>query len=126
MMQNLPPELILSSLRYLNFDDVNKVAWINRRMMQIVRRNLPMALEPKIVAKTIVIQPSDPEKFVRVLYFCKKKLFNPEENENIRIVKFTALSVLKIIKISLIKEKIRMNSISKLPGFYRRINVIRK
>ncbi|PAV65867.1 hypothetical protein WR25_09231 [Diploscapter pachys] len=48
MLDNFPDELIVTSLDYLTFEEAETLAWANKRMMGIVRRNLPQALEPKI------------------------------------------------------------------------------
>lgn len=47
MLSNLPAELILITSQFLKYEDIERLAWTNRRMMQIVRRNLPIALEQK-------------------------------------------------------------------------------
>ncbi|PAV78228.1 hypothetical protein WR25_27204 [Diploscapter pachys] len=61
MISELPVEIILMTCDYLNFESIEKLAWTTRRNMQIVRRNLPMALEPKIFVETLSIDPAPNE-----------------------------------------------------------------
>ena len=55
MLQNLSVELILLKCEFLNSTDLENLAWTNRRMMQIVRRYLSIALEPKIPIEKLYI-----------------------------------------------------------------------
>ncbi|PAV60699.1 hypothetical protein WR25_14448 isoform H [Diploscapter pachys] len=61
MISELPVEIILMTFDYLNFESIEKLAWTTRRNMQIVRRNLPMALESKIFVETLSIDPAPNE-----------------------------------------------------------------
>ncbi|PAV89570.1 hypothetical protein WR25_01787 [Diploscapter pachys] len=53
MLNSFPAELIMMSVGYLTFEETETLAWTNKRMMNIVRRNLPQALEPKIEIKKL-------------------------------------------------------------------------
>ncbi|PAV59306.1 hypothetical protein WR25_13891 [Diploscapter pachys] len=53
MLNSFPAELIMMSVDYLTFEEAETLAWTNKRMMNIVRRNLPQALEPKIDIKKL-------------------------------------------------------------------------
>ncbi|PAV64205.1 hypothetical protein WR25_22027 [Diploscapter pachys] len=53
MFDSFPDELIAMSVDYLTFEEAETLAWTNRRMMGIVRRDLPQALEPKIDIKKL-------------------------------------------------------------------------
>ena len=68
MISELPVEIILMTCDYLNFESIEKLAWTTRRNMQIVRRNLPMALESKVFVETLSIDPV-PNEFVSVVIF---------------------------------------------------------
>ena len=57
MLYELPAELIIMTFEYLPYPAVHELAWTNRRMMQIVRHNLPSALQPAISIKAIEITP---------------------------------------------------------------------
>ncbi|PAV91094.1 hypothetical protein WR25_02797 [Diploscapter pachys] len=47
MLANLPVEIILLICEYPEFKDLGQLAWTNKRMMQIIKKHLPMALERK-------------------------------------------------------------------------------
>ncbi|PAV58214.1 hypothetical protein WR25_26675 [Diploscapter pachys] len=53
MLDSFPNELIVMSAQYLTFEEAETLAWTNKRMMNIMRRNLPQALEPKIDIKKL-------------------------------------------------------------------------
>ncbi|PAV85305.1 hypothetical protein WR25_13097 [Diploscapter pachys] len=53
MLDSFPDELIATSVDYLTFEEAETLAWTNKRMMGIVRRDLPQALEPKIDIKKL-------------------------------------------------------------------------
>ena len=54
-MSSLPAELIIMSCRYLNYGEIVNLAWTNRRMMHIVKRNYSTALEETIQIDTLDI-----------------------------------------------------------------------
>ncbi|PAV64343.1 hypothetical protein WR25_20481 [Diploscapter pachys] len=58
MLSGLPTELIIMSCQYLSFKDVDELAYTTKRMMQIVKRNVPLALQPRIEMKNMAIYPS--------------------------------------------------------------------
>ncbi|PAV62024.1 hypothetical protein WR25_00544 [Diploscapter pachys] len=58
MLSGLPTELIIMSCQYLSFRDVDELAYTTKRMMQIVKRNVPLALQPRIELKNMAIYPS--------------------------------------------------------------------
>ncbi|PAV62025.1 hypothetical protein WR25_00545 isoform A [Diploscapter pachys] len=58
MLSGLPTELIIMSCQYLSFRDVDELAYTTKRMMQIVKRNVPLALQPRIEMKNMAIYPS--------------------------------------------------------------------
>ncbi|PAV88953.1 hypothetical protein WR25_24387 [Diploscapter pachys] len=72
MLANLPVETILLICQYPEFKDLGQLAWTNKRMMQIIRIYLPIALE----RKTLFYRPNPPEwrKYASVAYF-KDKLY---------------------------------------------------
>ena len=45
MLANLPVEIILLICEYPEFKDLGQLAWTNKRMMQIIKKYLPTALE---------------------------------------------------------------------------------
>ena len=45
MLANLPVEIVLLICEYPEPKDLGQLAWTNKRMMQIIRRHLPIALE---------------------------------------------------------------------------------
>ncbi|PAV56459.1 hypothetical protein WR25_06778 [Diploscapter pachys] len=47
MLANLPVEMILLVCQYPEFKDLGQLAWTSNRMMRIIKRYLPMALERK-------------------------------------------------------------------------------
>ena len=59
MLSNLAVEIILMSLEYLTFDELESLAWTSKRIMGIVRRNLPTALRPKITIELITISEGE-------------------------------------------------------------------
>lgn len=63
---NLPTELIIHNLQFLSFEDIENLAWTNRRIMKIVQRNLPEALHPKIKVRFLTI--NQPPKFVMSMF----------------------------------------------------------
>ena len=48
MLNQMPAELILLASHFIPFDDLERLVWTNRRMVQIFRRNLPMVLDKRI------------------------------------------------------------------------------
>ncbi|PAV59534.1 hypothetical protein WR25_23042 [Diploscapter pachys] len=72
MILNLPPELVLITIRHLSIADVKQLAWSNRRIMQIVRRNRPQALNEFWLTSdmsNIFGQYSDKNKFLLDIMF---------------------------------------------------------
>lgn len=57
MINNLPSEIVLKICHHVNFEEVYQLAWANRKMMNIVRRNVPMALMPVLDMSSITISP---------------------------------------------------------------------
>ncbi|PAV74877.1 hypothetical protein WR25_04025 isoform B [Diploscapter pachys] len=57
MIDSLPTELVLLSCQYLSNEEVETLAWTSRRFMQIVIRNLPTALQPRIPIDMLTISP---------------------------------------------------------------------
>ncbi|PAV73459.1 hypothetical protein WR25_26635 [Diploscapter pachys] len=53
MLNSFPNELIAMSVDYLTFEEAETLAWTNKRMMDIVKNNLPQAFEPKIEIKKL-------------------------------------------------------------------------
>ncbi|PAV90428.1 hypothetical protein WR25_17053 [Diploscapter pachys] len=49
MLANLPVEIILLICQYPEFKELGQLAWTNKRMMRIIKRYLPTALERKIL-----------------------------------------------------------------------------
>ncbi|PAV85222.1 hypothetical protein WR25_04181 [Diploscapter pachys] len=72
MLVNLSVEIILLICKYPEFKDLGQLAWTNKRMMQIIRKHLPKALERKILFH----RPDPPEwrEDASVTYF-KDKLY---------------------------------------------------
>ena len=66
MINNLATELVLTITEFLNFYDVEQLAWINRRFMQIVKRNFPLALEPKIRISSITFSQVQEQIFLEL------------------------------------------------------------
>ena len=60
MLSNFPVEIILMSLDYLKFEEIEALAWTSKRIMSIVRRNIPMALQPKVLVNHLTISPLEP------------------------------------------------------------------
>ncbi|PAV62309.1 hypothetical protein WR25_08126 [Diploscapter pachys] len=50
-LSGLPVESITMCAECLTFEEAEKLAWTNQRLIEIVRRNMPMALEPKMQFK---------------------------------------------------------------------------
>ena len=59
MIANLSAELILMSMEYLSFQDAENLAW----MMHIVKRDVPMALDRKLLMEYITISSEGQEIF---------------------------------------------------------------
>ncbi|PAV87614.1 hypothetical protein WR25_06817 [Diploscapter pachys] len=57
MINNLPSEIVLKICHHVDFEEVYQLAWTNRKMMSIVRRNVPMALMPVLDMSSINISP---------------------------------------------------------------------
>ena len=55
MISYLPAELIVMTCEYLPFESTERLAWVNRRLMQIVRRNVPLALQGRLQIRTMEI-----------------------------------------------------------------------
>lgn len=53
MLANLPAELVIMILDYLPFNELESLSWTCSRIMQIVRRNLPIALKPRILIESM-------------------------------------------------------------------------
>ncbi|PAV59137.1 hypothetical protein WR25_10809 [Diploscapter pachys] len=72
MLAKLPVEIILLICEYPEFKDLGQLAWTNKRMMQIIKRYLPAALE----RRTLFYRPDPPEwrDDASVAYF-KDKLY---------------------------------------------------
>ena len=49
MLANLPVEIILLSCEYLRFKELEQLAWTSNRMMRIIKKYRPMALERKVL-----------------------------------------------------------------------------
>ncbi|PAV59489.1 hypothetical protein WR25_24745 [Diploscapter pachys] len=84
MLANLPVEMILLICEYPELKDLGQFAWTNKRMMRIIRRYLPKALERKI----LFYRPDPPEwrRHASMAYF-KDKLYylggkDPETKED--------------------------------------------
>ncbi|PAV83944.1 hypothetical protein WR25_02127 [Diploscapter pachys] len=84
MLANLPVEIILLICQYPEFKELGQLARTSNRMMQIVKKHLPMALERKI----FFYRPDPPEWRIdaSVAYF-KDKLYylggqDPETKED--------------------------------------------
>ena len=61
MLRNWPVELILMTMDYLSFDDVEQLAYTNRRMMRIIQRHISIALDPKMITDEARIYPTSKE-----------------------------------------------------------------
>ncbi|PAV57168.1 hypothetical protein WR25_14063 [Diploscapter pachys] len=72
MLANLPVEIILFICEYPESKDLGQLAWTNRRMMQIIKKYLPTALDRRI----LFYRPDPPEwrEWASVAYF-KDKLY---------------------------------------------------
>ncbi|PAV59937.1 hypothetical protein WR25_17394 [Diploscapter pachys] len=72
MLANLPVEVILLICEYPEFKDLGQLAWTNKRMMQIIKKHLPTALDKRILC----YRPDLPEwrAYASVAYF-KGKLY---------------------------------------------------
>ncbi|PAV56581.1 hypothetical protein WR25_05887 [Diploscapter pachys] len=72
MLANLPVEIILLICEYPEFKELGQLAWTNNRIMRIIKRYLPTALE----RRTLFYRPDPPEwrKWASVVYF-KDKLY---------------------------------------------------
>ncbi|PAV85416.1 hypothetical protein WR25_07860 [Diploscapter pachys] len=57
MLASLPVEIILLICQYPKFKDLGQLAWTNKRVMQIIKKYLPIALE----RKTLFYRPNPPE-----------------------------------------------------------------
>ena len=55
MLGFMPGELIIMCCDYLTFYEIEELAWCNRRMMMIVRRNSPLAMKPRIFHENVTI-----------------------------------------------------------------------
>ena len=49
MLANLPVEIILLICQYPEFKELGQLAWTSNRMMQIIRKYMPTALERKFL-----------------------------------------------------------------------------
>ncbi|PAV60004.1 hypothetical protein WR25_18050 [Diploscapter pachys] len=80
----LPAELIVQISQYLPFDDALQLAWTDRRIMQIVRRNMPLALYPPLNINCFEIHPiksmnpNKKEYRVKIEWTTDEKLPNKE------------------------------------------------
>ncbi|PAV62195.1 hypothetical protein WR25_16994 [Diploscapter pachys] len=74
MLANLPVEIILLICEYPEFKDLGQLAWTNKRIMQIIKRHLPIALV--LERNTLFYRPDPPEwrGWATVAYF-KDKLY---------------------------------------------------
>ncbi|PAV82525.1 hypothetical protein WR25_15892 [Diploscapter pachys] len=88
MLANLPVEIILLICEYPEFKDLGQLAWTNKRMMQIIKRHLSVALEIAFERKILFYRPEPLEwrDDASVAYF-KDKLYylggkDPETNKN--------------------------------------------
>ncbi|PAV74148.1 hypothetical protein WR25_16488 [Diploscapter pachys] len=59
MLANLPVEIILLICEYPELKDLGQLAWTNNRMMQIIKKHLPIALV--LERKTLFYRPDPPE-----------------------------------------------------------------
>ncbi|PAV85815.1 hypothetical protein WR25_02492 [Diploscapter pachys] len=57
MLANLPVETILLICEYPESEDLGQLAWTNKRIMQIIKKYLPTALERRI----LFYRPDPPE-----------------------------------------------------------------
>ncbi|PAV89983.1 hypothetical protein WR25_06618 [Diploscapter pachys] len=74
MLANLPVEIILLICEYPEFKELGQLAWTNKRMMQIIKRYLPIVL---VLERNILFYRSEPPEwryFASVAYF-KDKLY---------------------------------------------------
>ena len=53
MLANLPVEIILLICQYPEFKDLGQLAWTNKRMMRIIKKYLPKALEIEFERKIL-------------------------------------------------------------------------
>ena len=74
MISNLPAEIILMSLEYLPYDDVKRLACTNKRFFRIVKRNLPIALLPKLMFNVVEIIPTTCEVVINLSKLAKSIL----------------------------------------------------
>ena len=65
MISNFPAEILLITLKHLNLAEIGQLAWTDKRMMQIVKRNAPTALG-RMGIYSISIHPVQ-FKFVSIL-----------------------------------------------------------
>ncbi|PAV68479.1 hypothetical protein WR25_06969 [Diploscapter pachys] len=79
MLAKLPVELILLICEYPESKELKQLARTNKRMMQIIKKYLPMVLEREI----LFYRPDPPEwrKYASVTYF-KDKLYYLGEGTN--------------------------------------------
>ncbi|PAV61080.1 hypothetical protein WR25_25328 [Diploscapter pachys] len=72
MLANLPVEIVLLICQYPEFKDLGQLAWTNKRMMQILKKYLPMALERRI----LFYCPDPPEwRLAASVAYFKDKLY---------------------------------------------------
>ncbi|PAV77891.1 hypothetical protein WR25_05921 [Diploscapter pachys] len=64
-----PPQLIVMTCEYLPFESTERLAWVNRRLMQIVRRNVPLALRGRLQIRTMEIDLETQNKY-RTFFYC--------------------------------------------------------
>ncbi|PAV64371.1 hypothetical protein WR25_20503 [Diploscapter pachys] len=76
MLAKLPVEIILLICEYPEFTDLGQLAWTNKRMMQIMKKYLPIALEIAFERKVLFYGPDPPEwrEYASVAYI-KGKLY---------------------------------------------------
>ncbi|PAV90739.1 hypothetical protein WR25_10443 [Diploscapter pachys] len=88
MLANLPVEIILLICQYPEFKDLGQLAWTNKRMMQIIRKYLPIALEIAFERKILFYRPDPPEwRWNSSIAYFKDKLYylvgwDPKAKEN--------------------------------------------
>ncbi|PAV82797.1 hypothetical protein WR25_25494 [Diploscapter pachys] len=101
MLANLPVEIILLICEYPEFKDLGQLAWTNKRMMQIIKKYLPIALEIAFERKVLFygLDPPEWRYGVSVAYF-KNKLYylggwDPKAKENTNRVDLLRNGVIK-------------------------------
>ena len=69
MVSSLPAEIILLCCSYLPYPDIRNLGYASSRILRILKRNLPLSIEPSLSIQSITISPTG---FSEVI-FCHEK-----------------------------------------------------